>query len=130
MIFLGLYVVAVLFAIAMVLKNPSTGLVVVYCMFVFEQWAQASHPIFVQFSWITNVVGGLIVVLAAFMVLAKKRTQRKSWSFGTKSVWALFVFAFLSIGPGALGGEIPVSLDGIDSRPMDSEGRARSDACL
>tara|TARA_R110002095_G_scaffold29384_1_gene29029 strand:+ start:452 stop:1618 length:1167 start_codon:yes stop_codon:yes gene_type:complete len=66
-------------------------------MFVFEQWAQASHPIFVQFSWITNVVGGLIVVLAAFMVLAKKRTQRKSWSFGTKSVWALFVFAFLSI---------------------------------
>ncbi len=81
----------------MVVRRPATALVIVYCLFVFEQWAQAQNILFVKYSWLTNVIGGMIVLLAAGIRYFKGAEHRSNWSFGALIIWALFCFALLSV---------------------------------
>ena len=98
MIFIGVYVAVVLAAAVMVIRQPAKALIMIYCMFVFEQWAQANHILFLKKSWVTNVLIGVIVLLGALRQYTRRGHRLEKWSFGTKTIWTLFLFAFVSIG--------------------------------
>ena len=81
----------------MAAKRPASALVVVYCLFVFEQWAQAQHVFFVKYSWLTNVLAGSIVLLAVGIHFFRGSQYKSSWSFGALVIWLLFCYALLSV---------------------------------
>ena len=96
MLFIAVYSIFVLSAAVMVVRRPATALVIVYCLFVFEQWAQAQNILFVRYSWLTNVIGGMVILLAAGVRYFKGAEHRSDWSFGALIIWVLFCFALLS----------------------------------
>ena len=97
MIFLVFYALFASTALIMVLVRPSNSLVIVYCLFVFEQWAQANHRFFLEHGTLTNMLGGVIVLCAFFVRYFKGPERSEGWSGGAIAIWALFAFAFISV---------------------------------
>lgn len=107
MAFLFIFSLLILGAAIMVTRRPNTSLVILYCLFAFEQWAQAQNALFIKHSWLINVLAGLIVLLAARQRFVRGPDSRSTWTFGAVLVWSFFCFALLSVS----WSEYPYALD-------------------
>lgn len=81
-----------------VARKPSYAMLVMYCMFAFEQWAQSHVTLLTVHSWIMNVFAGLIISAALLSSMMKQGVEQIRFAFGGKLLLLLLVYAFLSVG--------------------------------
>jgi len=77
-------------------KRPGTSLAAVLCMYGLEQWAQASHPFFVQHPAFTNFLVGGILVIAIGLRIVRTGTLFEDYPRHAGLILALFAYALVS----------------------------------
>ena len=78
------------------LKRPSVALTAIICMFSLEQWGQASSGFLLSHRTATNIIVGLVVLIAVINKFLKKNWIYKPFPYMTWLVFALFLYALLT----------------------------------
>jgi len=78
------------------IRWPATAIAGIICMFGLEQWAQGSHPLFLQHRALTNYVIGFIVLLGLAKKIYRGQPILRAYPAVGILVLTLFLYALVS----------------------------------
>jgi hypothetical protein len=96
MIALAIYAFFCLWLAVATWKHPGASVAAVLCMYGLEQWAQASHPFFVQYQSFTNFLLVGLVVVAIGLRIVRTGTLFEDYPRQGVIVLLLYGYAFIS----------------------------------